>query len=118
MGSWDSAHNSSGEGGGDCCPAEEGHSPGLGTRQLSRVLIMFRCTGDNVSKDHGKIRIFSDVHIPPDKLAITGCYRPSKLSSHDIVPERVRLCQLCLHGPDPFSPMFQDSKGLRPTVHT
>lgn len=55
---------------GACCIAEEGHSPGLGTRQLPRVLITFRCTGDNVSKDHGKIRISSEVYIPLDKLVV------------------------------------------------
>lgn len=76
---------------GDCRLAEEGHCPGPSTRQLPRVFIMFRCTGDKVSKDHGKIRMFSEVCVPPGKpVIITDCSWPSKPFRHE-VPQRERL---------------------------
>lgn len=71
--------------------AEEGHCPGPGTRQLPGVLIMFRCAGDKVSKDHGKIRMFSEVCVPPGRpVIITGCSWSSKRFRHE-VPPRGRL---------------------------
>lgn len=59
------------------------HSPGLGTRQLPESSHRVQVHGDSVSKDHGKIRIFSAVYIFSDKLVIAGCYRPSEQFSHE-----------------------------------
>lgn len=74
------------------------HSPGLGTSSCPGSLIMFRCTGDSVSKDHGKIRIFSAVYIFSDKPVNAGCYRSSKHFNHDVT-RRGKASHLCLYGP-------------------
>lgn len=78
---------------------------------------MFRCTGDSVSKDHGKIRIFSAVYIFSDKLVIAGCYRLSKHFSMKS-PEGERLAVRVFMDLDHVSPVVPDSKGPRHTVYT